>query len=180
MKAEHTIRRFLLLAALSIFSPTPAEAVGGYAIDLDICNPTQQLFLEAQLQRASTIGKFVSLNLGSNMSNRQGWYLNGYIMNFVTLLMGNAQDAYVFSRATIPYCVGHTARFASHTSRKLNLKVLLPRLVARFASDPKRLADALIQTLLCSMGIRRSIGIVNDRDRRIRGESNRPSGCWAV
>lgn len=160
MKAEHTIRRFLLLAALSIFSPTPAEAVGGYAIDLDICNPTQQLFLEAQLQRASTIGKFVSLNLGSNMSNRQGWY--------------------VFSRATIPYCVGHTARFASHTSRKLNLKVLLPRLVARFASDPKRLADALIQTLLCSMGIRRSIGIVNDRDRRIRGESNRPSGCWAV
>ncbi|CAF9919305.1 hypothetical protein IMSHALPRED_004586 [Imshaugia aleurites] len=92
MKANGVISNFLLLATLSLFSSTPAEAAG-YAIDTISCWPAQQLFIEAQLKRASTIGKFVSLNLGDNMSNRQGWYLNGLIMNFVTKLMGDARDA---------------------------------------------------------------------------------------
>lgn len=116
MKAHHIIRRFLFLATLSIFSPTPAEALGGYAIDLISCNPTQQLFLEAQLKRATTIGKFVSLNLGSNINNRQGWYLDGFIMNFVTLLMGNYQDAYVFSLAITLSHQYHTSRVMSSGS----------------------------------------------------------------
>lgn len=92
MKSNGVIAKILLLEILSLFSSTPAEAQG-CAIDIVSCNAVQQLWLEAQLKRASTIGKFVSLNLGDNLSNRQGWYLNGYIMNFVTLLMGDAQEA---------------------------------------------------------------------------------------
>ena len=134
MKANHLIRKLLLFATLSIFSPSPVEAAA-YAIDLISCNPAQQLFLEAQLKRASTIAKFVSLNLGSNMSNRQGWYLNGYIMNYVTLLMGDARDAYVLSAAMTPSYQCHTRDVASDILGKLVSRILLRKAIARFCFD---------------------------------------------
>lgn len=101
MKANGVISRFLLFATLFLFSSTPAEAQG-YAIDYVSCSTAQQIFMEDQLLRATTIGKFVSLNLGDNLRQAQGWYLKGWIMNFVTLLMGDAQDAYVLSEAFSP------------------------------------------------------------------------------
>ena len=99
------MRKFLLLAALCI-SSCPAEAA--YAIDPDSCNPNSDgAFLEAQLQRAATLAKFISLNLSNNngrknpATNPEGWYYDAYVQDQVKLLMGGASDAYVISTETI-------------------------------------------------------------------------------
>ncbi len=98
------MRKFLLVATLCI-SSYPVD--GSYAIDPVSCDPiTTGPFIEAELQRAATLAKFVSLNLANDArrnpsTNPQGWYNDNYVRAQVELLMGTAHDAYVFSTETI-------------------------------------------------------------------------------
>lgn len=111
MKVNSIIRNVLLLATLSLFSSCPAEA--SYAIDTNSCNTGEANFIKAQSIRATTIGKFVSLNLNPGApvggeENPYGWSMDGYIGEQITLLMGDAQEAYVVSGAfTISCCPAH-------------------------------------------------------------------------
>lgn len=111
MKSNHILRKFLLVAILSI-SFCPADS--SYAIDPNSCDSIiLEPFLDAILQRVSTLAKFVSLNLGNNnrrdpAKNPQGWSYDGYVQTQVELLMGGAWDAYVFSAETILSSLSHT------------------------------------------------------------------------
>ena len=104
MKPIRMMRKFLLVATLCI-SSCPADA--SYAIDPISCDPIiKGPFMDAEIERAATIAKFVSLNLGNNgrinpASNPQGWYYDSYVRAQVDLLMGEAQDAYVISGEAI-------------------------------------------------------------------------------
>lgn len=104
MKSNRLMRKFLLVATLCI-SSYPVD--GSYAIDPVSCDPiTTGPFIEAELQRAATLAKFVSLNLANDArrnpsTNPQGWYNDNYVRAQVELLMGTAHDAYVFSTETI-------------------------------------------------------------------------------
>ena len=98
MKTNHIIRRLLFLAALCISS---SDALIRFAIDPTSCSAGgYENFLLAKLRRVSTIGKFMSLNLGNSDSqgflrNPWKWQLDGHINDQIKLLMGDTQDAYV-------------------------------------------------------------------------------------
>ena len=102
------MRRIFLVALLCI-SSYPVD--GSYAIDPVSCNPlTTGPLMEAELQRAATLAKFMSLNLANDnrrnpATNPQGWYYDNYVRAQVALLMGDGYDAYVFSTETfLFYC----------------------------------------------------------------------------
>lgn len=103
------MHRFLLAAILCI-SSYPVD--GSYAIDPVSCDPASTgPFMQAEVQRASTIAKFISLNLANNervnpATNPQGWYYDNYVRTQVELLMGDGYDAYVLSAESIlSYCL---------------------------------------------------------------------------